>query len=435
MQTRSHGQDLGTAAAEAFADPTFKDRAYAVYADLRAADPVSSARMPDGRTMWFVARYDDTLTVLRDHARFGNDPGNVFSQDQLEAMYAGWLSRLTPEQQARVAEVDRAISRHLLGVDPPNHSRLRRLVSQSFTPRFVEGLRLRVQQIADGLVDEIEARAAASGERRFDLIEAFAFPLPLTVIAEMLGIPVGMRERFRVWSHAAVAFNPAEPGDPGQNDLLFEFVEYLRGLIAKKREAPADDLVSGLVEAESEGDRLSEDELVAMIFLLIVAGHETTVNLIGNGMLTLFEHPEQLARLKVEPSPDLMKGAIEEILRYSGPVEHSLSRWAREDIELHGQTIRRGEQVIVLLASADRDETLVADPERFDIGREPVRHLAFGMGIHVCLGAPLARIEGQVAFSTLLGRMPGLRLDAPREALRWRRGSLIRGVETLPVAF
>ncbi|MBA3415827.1 MAG: cytochrome P450, partial [Chloroflexia bacterium] len=214
MQT----QDTGSAAAAGFVDPTFKGRAYGVYADLRRDDPLSRAEMPDGRTIWFVARYDDALAVLRDHARFGNDPGNVFSQDQLEAMYAEWLSRLTPQQQARVAEVDRAISRHLLGVDPPDHSRLRKLVSQSFTPRFVEGLRPRVQQIADSLVDEIEAGAAASGERRCDLIDAFAFPLPLTVIAEMLGIPTEMREQFRVWSHAAVAFNPAEPGDPEMND-------------------------------------------------------------------------------------------------------------------------------------------------------------------------------------------------------------------------
>ncbi len=431
MQT----QEAGSAAAAAFVDPTFKGRAYGVYADLRASDPVSKAKMPDGRTIWFVARSDDALGVLRDHARFGNDPGNVYTQDQLEAIYAEWLAHLTPEQQARVAEVDRAIGRHLLGVDPPDHSRLRKLVSQSFTPKFVEGLRPRVQQIADGLVGEIERRAATTGERRFDLIDAFAFPLPLTVIAEMLGIPTEMREQFRLWSHAAVSFNPAEPGDPVLNDRLFAFVEYLRGLIAEKRGEPGDDLVSGLVRAETEGDRLSEDELVAMIFLLIVAGHETTVNLIGNGILTLLDHPEQLARLRVDPDPNLVKGAIEEILRFSGPVEHSLSRWAREDVELHGQTIRRGEQVIALFASADRDETLVADPERFDIGREPVRHLAFGMGIHACLGAPLARIEGQVAFTTLLRRLPGLRLDGPRDALRWRQGSLIRGVESLPVAF
>lgn len=415
-----------------FFDPAFKDRAYRVYADLRERAPVSTATLPNGRTLWFVARYDDALAVLRDYARFANDPGAIFTEEQLEGMYAQLLTHLTPEQVERVKEVDEAISRHLLGVDPPDHTRLRKLVSRSFTPKYVEELRPRVQQIADDLLDAVEARLAAEGTRTFDLVDAFAYPLPLTVIAEMLGIPVAMRDQFRDWSSAAVEFNPGELGDPDLNRRLFEFVEYMRSLIADKREHPGDDLVSALVQVEEEGDRLSEQELLAMIFLLIVAGHETTVKLIGNGTLALFEHPDQFARLKADPG--LVRTLVEEALRYSGPVEHALPRFAREDVEVAGVTIPKGSEVVVLLASADRDPSQFPDPDRFDIGREPGRHLAFGMGIHACLGAPLARIEGQVAFRSLLARFPDIRLAEPRTELHWRPGGLLRGLDRLPVA-
>jgi cytochrome P450 len=415
-----------------FFDPGFKDRAYGVYADLRERAPVTSVALPNGRTIWFVAGYDEALAVLRDHARFANDPGNIYTQEQLDGMYAQMLAHLSPEQMERIKEVDTAISRHLLGVDPPDHTRLRKLVSRSFTPKYVEELRPRVQQIADDLLHGIEARMAAEGTRVFDVVDAYAFPLPLTVIAEMLGIPEEMRDRFRDWSNAAVEFNPAQMGDLEINQQLYAFVEYMRWLIAEKRERPGDDLVSLLVQVEEEGDRLSEEELLAMIFLLIVAGHETTVKLIGNGMLALFEHPEQFARLRADPS--LVKNLVEEALRFSGPVEHSLPRYAREDVEIGGATIPRGSEVMVLLASADRDTEQFPDPDRFDLGREPGRHLAFGMGIHVCLGAPLARIEGQVAFASLLARFPDIRLAVPRRELTWRPGTLLRGLDALPVA-
>lgn len=416
-----------------FFDPGFKDRAYAVYADLRQRAPVVSETLPNGRTLWFVTRYDDALAVLRDYTRFANDPGSIYTQEQLEGMYAQLLAHLTEEQVARIREVDQAISRHLLGVDPPDHTRLRKLVSRSFTPKYVEELRPRVQQIADDLLDAVERRLSAAGTNEFDLIDEYAFPLPLTVIAEMLGVPVEMRDAFREWSHAAVEFNPADMGDPELNQKLYEFVEYMRTLIADKREHPGDDLVSSLVQVEEEGDHLSEDELLAMIFILIVAGHETTVKLIGNGMLALFEHPEQFARLKADPS--LVKSMVEEVLRFAGPVEHSLPRYAREDVEIAGTVIPKGSEVMVLLASADRDPSQFPDPDRFDITRpEANRHLAFGKGIHACLGAPLARIEGQVAFATLLARFPHIRLAAPREDLRWRPGTLLRGLDRLPVA-
>jgi cytochrome P450 len=292
---------------------------------------------------------------------------------------------------------------------------------------MIAGLRPRIHQIADDLLDGVTAQG------KMDLVEDFAFPLPITVIAEMLGVPSADRDRFRVWSNAAVQGSPAVQPDPEVTAKLLEFAGYLRELRTAKLRRPGDDLVSALVQAEAEGDALSESELLSMLFLLIVAGHETTVNLIGNGMLALFEHPEQLARLRAEPA--LIKPAIEEMLRYYGPVEMSLTRYAREDVELGGQTIRRGEQVTVLLAATDRDPALVADPDRFEVGREPTRHLAFGTGIHACLGAPLARLEGQIAFTTLLRELPELRLAVPREELTWADSALLRGLSRLPVAF
>ncbi len=416
-----------------FFDPGFKDRAYAVYAELREHAPVVSETLPNGRTMWFVTRYDDALAVLRDYTRFANDPGSVYTQEQLEGIYAQMLAHLTEEQVARIREVDGVISHHLLGVDPPDHTRLRKLVSRSFTPKYVEEMRPRVQQIADDLLDEIERKMTADGATAFDLIDEYAFPLPLTVIAEMLGVPMEMRDVFRVWSHAAVEFNPASMGDMELNQKLYEFIEYMRTLIADKRANPGDDLVSSLVQVEEEGDRLSEEELLGLIFILIVAGHETTVKLIGNGMLALFEHPDQFDRLKADPS--LVKPLVEEVLRFIGPVEHSLPRYTREDVEIAGTVIPKGSEVMVMLASADRDPSQFPDPDRFDIGRpEASRHLAFGKGIHACLGAPLARIEGQVAFTSLLERFPNIRLAVPREDLRWRPGTLLRGLDKLPVA-
>lgn len=427
--------DHATQAAPFLFDPDFKNRAdaHAVYADLRQTAPVSAVTMPDGSPMWLTARYEESLAVLRDHEHFGNDPQNAMPPEVYEAGMAQQLANLTPAQQADFLEVDAVLGRQLLAIDPPDHTRLRRLVSQSFTPKFVEGMRPRVQQITDDLLDAIEAEAARTGRRETSLIDTFAFPLPITVISEMLGVPIEDRDQFRIWSNAVVSFNPTEPMEPEQAEILREFTDYLHAFLTAKRTQPGDDLVSALVQVEEAGDRLSEPELVSLIFLLIVAGHETTVNLIANGLLAFFDHPDQLALLRDDPS--LLKSAIEEILRWTGPVETSLTRFTREDTVLAGQEIKQGEQVIVLLASADRDPAQFPDPDRFDITRAPGRHLAFGMGIHACLGAPLARIEAQVAFASLLARFPELRLAVPRESLQWRPGSLLRGLVALPVAF
>jgi cytochrome P450 len=249
----------------------------------------------------------------------------------------------------------------------------------------------------------------------------------------MLGIPLADRDRFREWSQAAVSFTPTDRANPEVTAKLIEFIAYLRRLVAEKRANPGDDLLSGLVLAEAAGDKLSENELLSMIFLLIVAGHETTVNLIGNGTLALFEHPEQFARLR--ENPDLLKPAIEEMLRYYGPVEMSLTRWVREDTDLGGERLRRGEQIMALLASDNHDDGRFPNPEVFDIMREPNRHVAFGTGIHACLGATLARLEGQIAFASLLARMPGLALAVPRDEVQWRDATFLRGLTRLPVVF
>lgn len=272
----------------------------------------------------------------------------------------------------------------------------------------------------------------ARGE--MDLIDQFAFPLPVRVIAEILGIPADDFTQFQAWSKL---FIESAAGDAEAIAQAIEqtqaFYLYLKALVATKRQMPADDLLSQLIQVEAQGEKLSEEELIATTFLLIVAGHETTVHLIGNGMLALLQHPQQLTLL--QENPTLMKTAIEEFLRYRGPLLTATERWAREDLVFQGQQIHRGDYIIIALAAANRDEASFADPDTLDITREENRHLAFGKGIHYCLGAPLARLEGEIAIGTLLRRLPHVHLETPPEQLVWRPGTLILGLAHLPVAF
>ena len=411
----------------------FKERAFQAYAAMREKGPVASVTLPTGEPIWFVTRYAEAVAFLKDDERFANDPSSALTEEEYAQLFQQATEHLSVEQQQMAAQTDEILRRNLLAVDPPDHSRLRRLVAIPFTPKYIEGLRPRVQAIADTLLDAVQARTDETGRREMELISDFAYPLPLTVISEMLGIPLADRDRFREWSQAAVSFTPADRANPEVTAKMIEFIAYLRRLVAEKRSNPGDDLLSGLVLAEAEGDKLSENELLSMIFLLIVAGHETTVNLIGNGMLALFEHPEQRARLQEDPN--LLKAAIEEMLRYYGPVEMSLTRWVRQDTEFGGQRLRRGEQILALLASANHDGEQFPNPDVFDISREPNRHAAFGTGIHSCLGATLARLEGQIAFATLLSRMPDLALAIPRAEVRWRDATFLRGLTQLPVTF
>jgi cytochrome P450 len=392
----------------------FRADTYATFARMREHDPVLCQPGIDGETpIWFVTRYEDAEAVLLDDERFVRDPRLALPPEQLGS---------------EVPEFVAFIDSNMLNRDREDHRRLRRLVSKAFTPRMVERLRPRIQEIADALVD----RVLADGE--MELVSAFAFPLPITVIAELLGVPAADRDRFREWSAAMVSPALAAADMERADSSLSAFVDYLLALFAERRREPGEDLVSALVAVEDGGDTLSEEELCSMIALLIVAGHETTVSLIGNATLALLTHPDQRALLERDPS--LLPRAVEELIRYDGPVERTLNRWAAVDVELRGQKIRRGDSVIVILGAADRDPERFAHPDALDLTAERgTRHLGFGRGSHFCLGAPLARLEAEIALATLLRRLPGLRLALPPQELRWRPVPLFRSLVALPVAW
>jgi cytochrome P450 PksS len=392
-----------------FASAEFKADPYLVYARLRDEAPVYRTTRAGRQTAWLVTRYDDALAVLKDER---------LSKDRL----AG-----TAKRQMHIPFVSdrmRPLAMNMLDRDGADHRRLRALVQQAFTPRLVEQLRGRVQELCDELLD------AMPPDGRMDLLQTYALPLPVTIIAEMLGIPPADRRRFVAWSNHIVAVSSGADLVRGLPQVIL-FMRYLRRLIAERRAEPRDDLVSALVRAEEAGDVLSEDELLAMVFLLLVAGYETTVNLIASGTLALLQHPEQCERLRADP--ELAKSAVEELLRFTSPVDMATERYTRAELTLGEVTIPAGEMVLAVLGSANRDERQFADPDTLDLAREPNRHLAFGQGIHYCVGAPLARIEGQIALTTLLDRLPNLRLAVEPGELRWRRGLFLRGLAALPV--
>lgn len=382
------------------------------YAQLREEAPVYHTNDPEmGVPIWLLTRYNDAVEFLKD-ARFSKDMNKQMphGNDGYEMMSAA-----------------AAINKHMLMADPPDHTRLRALVSKAFTPRVVENLRPRIQQIADDLLN----RAQSKG--RMDLIADYALPLPITVIAELLGIPLEDRDRFRRWSQTIVLGGLKGEDLDAVGTAALEFIMYFHEMFDRRRAEPQDDMLTGLVMAEEAGDKLDQQELLSMVFLLLVAGHETTVNLIGNGTLALLEHPDQMERLRAEPA--LMKTAIEEMLRYNGPVGLSTHRWASEDLTIRGQKIHKGEQVAAVLLAANRDPEVFDEPDVFDITRTPNPHLAFGHGIHYCLGAPLARLEGAIAINTLLRRMPKLKLETPAEQIEWTESLLLHGMKSLPVVF
>ncbi len=377
-----------------------------------------------GREQLFVTRYEDVITALLD-ARISSDPRTA----------------MTPEQKAKLPKVPeelRPLSQSLLTLDPPDHARLRKLIQPSFTPRAMEALRTRIQRIAEELVDKAERAAAERGEsrpeRRMDLIAEFAYPLPVKVISDMLGIPEEDREMVKGWTENLVKNNSGRGfRDAESLAKVREFTDYLRRLFVAKRKRPADDMISQLLRIEEDGDKLNEEETLATVFILYLAGHVTTVNLIGNGIFALLSHPEQLAQLKANPS--LVKGLVEETLRYWGPVDFLTRRIAKEELDLAGTHFPKGEPMMIGLASANRDPARFAHPEVFDITRPDAdKHVAFGKGIHICIGAPLARMEGQIAFETLLRRLPELRLAVASEEMHWGN-SLLRGFAQLPVLF
>lgn len=394
------------------ASPQFKANPYPFYARLRAEAPVYRARLPNRQPAWLITRYDDVLAVLKDE-RFVKDRHNLAAPGQ-------------PANMPWVPGLLKPLARTMLDLDGADHTRLRTLVHKAFTPRRIEQMRAQLQARCDNLLDR------AQPKRSVELVREYALALPLGVIADLLGIPAGDRDKFGRWSRRMVAASTV--GDMLRIiPTLWLFIRYLRALIEQRRADPRDDMITDLVRAEEAGDMLSQDELLAMIVILLIAGHETTVNLIATGTLALLQHPDQLALLRQNPA--LLKPAIEELLRFSSPVELATERYAREDVTIAGVTIPRGELVLAVLGSANRDERQFADPDRLDIARDPNRHLAFGHGIHFCLGAPLARMEGQIAISTLLARMPSLRLQDAPERLHWRKQVFLRGLERLPLAW
>ncbi|MDN8588883.1 cytochrome P450 [Paenibacillus sp. 11B] len=378
----------------------FTQNPYPVYKKLRQNDPIHRVLFPHGDFGWIITRYEDAVEVLKD---------NRFSKDVIK--------RYGPDQ-------DNIFVHNMLFSDPPDHRRLRGLVQKAFTPRLIEGMRSHIQDIADDLLDNLNS------QDKMNLIDEFAFPLPIIVISEILGVPLEDQDKFRLWSNSIIDATSDENSEVFEKHAK-EFIDYLNAWFAKVREQPGDDLISQLVVAEESGEQLTEKELLGVVALLIIAGHETTVNLIGNGILALLEHPEQ--RELLINRPELIHNAVEEMLRYNGPVEFSTSRWASEDIEFHGHHIAKGELVIVALDSANRDEAKFKDADVFDITREKSAHLAFGKGIHLCLGAPLARLEGEIAINTLIRRFPDMQLQADVNELEWRPGMIVRGVKEIPV--
>ena len=384
---------------------------------MREHDPILRQAGLDGETpIWFLTRYEDVVAMLLDDERFVLDPALALTPEELEA-----------QPSPIPSELNELINRHVLTTDGDDHRRLRRLVAKAFTPKMVEQLRPRIQVIADVLIDDIEEKGEA------DLVDSYAFPLPIIVIAELLGIPAEDRDRFRVWSNTFVSPSLGEDALDVFLEHTQQFLTYLTQLFERRRADPADDLVSALLQAEEQGDSLKENELFSMMILLIIAGHETTVSLIANAVLALLTHPEELERLRRDPA--LVSAAVEELLRYESPVERTITRWAATDVELGGRSIERGELVIAVLGSANRDASRFPNADKLDLDREDVRHVGFGRGKHFCLGAPLARIEAEIALTTLLRRLPGLRLATEPGELAYRPIPLFRSLVALPVAW
>jgi len=388
--------------------PEFHANPYPFYHRLRAADAVHQTPMG----LWVLTRYDDVVTALRD-PRFGREG---FEQ-MLAAVYGDDTTNASRP-------------RSMLFRDPPDHTRLRGLVSQAFTPRVIERMRSHIQEIVDRLLDR------AQNAKAMDVIEDLAYPLPVTVICEMLGVPTEAHAGIRQWS-ADIARSLDAIGMPSDEGVVKRgrlarqaMLDYFRGIIPERRQNPRDDLLSLLIAAEEQGDKLTEGELLITCNLLFVAGHETTVNLIGNGLFALLNHPDQLDKLRENPT--LIPSVVEELLRYDSPVQRT-ARITNTDVELDGRKIAKGSMVIAAIGAANRDPAHFPDPDRLDITRRDNRHIAFGFGIHFCLGAPLARLEGQIAIGTLLLRMPGLKLAT--SAPEWRESSTLRGLKALPVVF
>ena len=390
-------------------DPAVLADPYPLYARLRSEDPVHWDQYLHA---WVVTRYDDVITVFQ----------------QMSAERTPTPERLAALGMERLGPIARVMVRQMLFLDPPEHTRVRRLAAAAFTPRRVERLRGRIEEIAEDLLDQV------AGAGRMEVMDAVANPLPAIVTAEMFGMPAGDHRMLKDWSQDFAEMLGNFQHNPGRADRVAASVEamtgYFRDAVRRQSNAPTDGLINALATAEVDGDRFTEDEVVANIIVTMVGGQETTTNLIGNGLLTLLRHPGELSRLREDPS--LLATAVEELLRYESPSQHT-ARLARADVELGGRPIRERDAVIAVMGAANRDPDRFADPDRLDLGRADNRHLAFAWASHFCFGAPLARLEGQVVFAAMLRRMPELRLATDR--LEWRPNLGLRGLVALPVEF
>ena len=387
----------------------FRSDPYPAYRALREADRVMWQEMMQA---WLVTGYDEVQSILKDHAHFSSERQRASNR---------LIAQLMEQQDSGVMRRTAT----MLSVDPPDHTRLRTLVNKAFTPRVVERMRPHIQEIADGLLD------AVSDPARLDVVKDLAIPLPIIVIAEMLGVSPSDREQFKAWSTdiAGVLGSAMQPQDSIQRaqSSSEELASYFSAIIEQRRKEPKDDLISGLIAARDHGDALSEDELLATCVLLLVAGNETTTNLIGNGTLALLRHPDALRQLQDDPG--IIVSAVEELLRFDGPVQ-ATSRVVLKDVEFQGRHFKAGQVVITFLGAANHDPAQFSEPERLDLTRADNRHVAFGHGIHFCLGAPLARVEGQVALSTLLRRFPDPEPDFDEPD--WGNSFILRGLKSLP---
>ena len=393
----------------------FLENPYPFYHHLRAADAVHWSQ---AWSCWLLTRYDDVVATLTDPKRFSN----VGTTER-------FLKQLPTDELARIQPLYQHFTVGLTRTDPPNHTRIRALTSKAFTTRVIELMRRRIQEIVDQLLD------AALDRGQIDLIGDFAYPLPATVIAEMFGFPPEDRDRFKAWSSQIAAFHGTGRADLAtierSQTALLEARKWLSELIEARRQQPRDDLLSWLANAEEQGDMLNNHELLATCVTFMIGGHETTTNLIGNGILALLRNPDQLRLLKDEP--DRITAAVEELLRYDAPTQRA-HRVAAEDIDLRGKTIRKGDFIQQVLGAANRDPAYFPEPDRLDITREKNRHVSFGLGIHFCPGAPLARLEAQIAFPTLLRRLPNLRV-ADNTTIEWTPNNFFRGLKALPLEF
>lgn len=392
----------------------FTNDPHPVLAALREQAAAHPVALPNGLRVWLVTRYDEARALLADPRLRNEVSREDYARNYLDPVRRG-------RYLAGRHQLGSELNDHLLHADPPRHTRLRRLVGKAFTTRRVEGLRPRIVELVDSLLD----RAAPC--RQVDLLDVLAFPVPFAVICWLLGIEVDDRASFRRWSNLLVSGVGSDEGD----QAAVAMVDYLRGLVSHKRTDPGDDLLSALVQTTNDGDALTETELISMASILLIAGYETTVNLIGNGTLALLTHPEQRARLAADP--DLWPAAVDELLRFEPPLANAISRVTTAPVHLDGITIGEGELVVVSLIAAARDPARYPDPDHLDVTRSTTGDLAFSHGVHRCLGAPLARLEGQVVLRRLFERFPRLRLAVEPSDLRWRFSLPMRGLEALPV--